>query len=430
MNTYNKTVHRFLKFLLIVSLANACTVESSGSTSSTVSENPLLTENTPTEENLDLQTANFDGIVIKDTVEGLPVYIGSGSVPNNQGETLQITAAGTSDSYVIDYFKTAKFYFEIRETSIPLGPNVSPIQMVNFSLSEALSADKANLLITIDLPSTAKEKYPKGTVFVEVDPVLGQNQQHIYLPTDPSTNQVDVEVTSQQGAVEGSLYLQNVGLMDTKKTQGPNIPEIISGVGNGIFDFVVSGLEIGNNEYRLRGNWSYGITDPAPNGPISITPTSITFESFPDGTPIIEDLILVGNEYLSRGIFIKPWANNELNCNDHATAIRIPTMDVPYYFLTSSSLRDPLSCNKGQIDIYFINPVREVTISFYHADSDYVGLWGFDKDGTEVVTEILEDVETDSTGKLTIISENANITRVIFGQIDYLVAITEIYFVP
>lgn len=260
MKNHNKRISSVIKFIMIASLASACSGQGPV---------PAPTTTIPTVETSKLTIAFFDeASIIPDTFEGLDVFSGTGSVPNDQGETLLIVATGTSSDYVIEYFKTAKFYFEIRENPNPPSVNVKPIQPIKFSVSDALKADKSNLLIKLDVPPAIKEKYPKGTVFIEIDPVLGQNQQHIYLPTDPLTNQVDVEMTSQQGMVEGDLYLENVGLMDAKKTSGPNIPEMVSAAGDGIFDFVITGLEPGNNEYQLRGTWSYGLTDTAPAEPI------------------------------------------------------------------------------------------------------------------------------------------------------------------
>lgn len=241
MKSYEKTIHRFIKYLLIAILVSACSGQSSVLTASPATDNIPLTT-TPTAENLELKTAIFDGTIIPGTLEGLPVALGVGSLTNDQG-TLQIIASGTSDGIVIEYFNTARFYFEIRETSNPPSPNVNPIESVELPLSDILKADKGNLLIQFDLPPDTKEKYPKGSLFVAVDPVLGEKQQHIYLPTDPSTNQADVEITSQQGSVLVQLFLQGIGKMDEKKTTNPNIPEMISGAGNGVFDLVVTGLE-------------------------------------------------------------------------------------------------------------------------------------------------------------------------------------------
>lgn len=234
-----------------------------------------MTPETPPPAIATPQTANFDETTIRaDKLFGLlEVFVGLGSVPNEQGETLEITAVGISRDYVIEFFKTAKFSFIVRDTLNPSSANVKPDQTVRFSVVDALNADERNLLIQFDIPVNLRDKYPKGSIDVVVDPYIGEKQQHIYLPTDPSTNQVDVEVSSLQGAVEGDLYLRDVGLLDTKQIIEPLIPQIISGAGDGIFDFVITGLGPGNSEYQFRGTWSYDTTEPVAPEPFEISQT-------------------------------------------------------------------------------------------------------------------------------------------------------------
>ncbi len=251
MNGYREIPHEIVTVLMLASLLSACS-------GTGVPLTPQLATATP-------QTATFDETTIKAVklLSSLEVFVGSGTVMNNQGETLEITATGTSSDYLVEFFKAARFSFEVSGTSKPPSVNVNPIQTARFSVDDALKADKRNLLIQFDIPVSVKEKYPKGSISVVVDPLIGEKLQHIYLPTNPSTNQADVEVRSLQGAVQGDLYLRDVGLLDTRAITVQDPPQTLSGAGEGLFDFVVTGMGPGNSEYQFRGTWSYDLTEPA-----------------------------------------------------------------------------------------------------------------------------------------------------------------------
>lgn len=278
MRTCLKAFCLFICFILSTTLVSACqptpapvvtlppsTEESKTVTVSTpvsatlpAKETPSAEATVPVPEKYELREAKFD-IITKEELGDLTVYVGSGSVTNDMGQTLLITVTGSSETSVTDYLKTTKFYFEIREPMEFLVKDEIPVDLPKLSVQELLrDANVENLRIDFDLSTDTKIEYPKGSVLLIIDPTVKQNQYNNYAAKNPITDKALVTVSVSQGKVEGRLYLECACIQS--KTASVSYPKTLSGVGSGYFDLTIKGLNTGNNTYNLVGTWNYGYT--------------------------------------------------------------------------------------------------------------------------------------------------------------------------
>lgn len=97
------------------------------------------------------------------------------------------------------------------------------------------------------------------------------------------------------------------------------------------------------------------------------------FETYPDGTPVAGDTILVGNEFAAWGVYLEGVPADRASCSGTATVpvIRRGRYGAPGAFLTTSDPTDPARCNFGPAIIRFNNPVRSVTLTFVGATGSY-----------------------------------------------------------
>jgi hypothetical protein len=242
--------------------------------------------------NYQFTPADFDPRdIISLDLDGLQVRVGPGSLTNNLGQTLLINVVASADRSVIEYFNMAKFHFEIREpTDIPITPErpqqVSsklsdlPVQpdleerleqtsskqlMPNeeakqeppkFSVQKLLKENNENLSVYFDLAPETIQKYPRGDMFVAIDPPLHQNRRHNYAARD-APGRVSVTLIHRGGGdkVTGSLYVrcrehktQSASGRGQVVLRGPRVPD------NEIndYDFTVLG-GTGINQYELQG---------------------------------------------------------------------------------------------------------------------------------------------------------------------------------
>jgi hypothetical protein len=143
----------------------------------------------------------------------------------------------------------------------------------------------------------------------------------------------------------------------------------------------------------------------------------ITFDAFPDGTQITEDLVLEGDEFLDQGIRLAgaPEPSDTPYCADAtATAILHSAYDLPV-FLTTARPGKVTECNTVPLAITFTSPARKVTLTFAGASTTYT-LQAYDSTGALLGTEQRDAVSGSGTFEVTFSSDDANIDRVVFGH--------------
>jgi len=222
---------------------------------------PATEEAAPQSAEATPQLSVFDGTITYGFLGDLRVLSGIGRVTNDQGESLTITVIGQSEDVIRSYFENTRFHIELR-TSVT-SPEVSqePIQVPDFSILDLMNNEKS-LLIYLDLPRDLLVTYPKGSVYVEVDPEIEQDQYHIYASKNPTSDSVEVDISSTRGSVEGTLYLQGSAVANqtiSTTTEG------LIGSGEGYFDLAVRGVG-DSNFYTLAGTWTYDAEAPVPTG--------------------------------------------------------------------------------------------------------------------------------------------------------------------
>jgi hypothetical protein len=169
-----------------------------------------------------------------------------------------------------------------------------------------------------------------------------------------------------------------------------------------------------NNEFRKT------ISVSKPSG------VHIVFDALPDGTLISSDLILNGDEFLSKGIRLDG-APEGTYCSDAVAAIRCSgTYHKDFNFLTTSRPDNVKSCNGVPVAIIFESQVRHVTLTFAGASTTYT-MKAYDSAGTLLGT-VEQDAVLGDTFEVTFSSTSANINRVTFGRAAAVTAIKEIYY--
>ena len=105
----------------------------------------------------------------------------------------------------------------------------------------------------------------------------------------------------------------------------------------------------------------------------SSIPIVVTFEKYPDGTPILDDTILQGDEFESKGIILSGAPEGTYCEEATSTAIMMephPSYVPTEFFLTTSKPLD-LTCHTVPVKILFVNPVVYVQLTFYGASTEY-----------------------------------------------------------
>ncbi len=197
-------------------------------------------------------------------VNGLLVFVGTGTVDNGLGELLSVTATSDSEKSVKDYLETAKFYFEIRDAfEIPTITN--EYNKPYYASFQELQKDEKveRIQINLDLPAEIKKRYSKGNVLVIIDPSISQNQAHIYTFEDPVTSGAQANIFSSLGKVEGTLYLQDTAIPGQSQSIAANELKYVGGIGEGKYDLVIRGID-GLNQYEITGTWQIGLDASTP----------------------------------------------------------------------------------------------------------------------------------------------------------------------
>ncbi|NES85583.1 MAG: hypothetical protein F6K63_27710 [Moorea sp. SIO1G6] len=162
----------------------------------------------------------------------------------------------------------------------------------------------------------------------------------------------------------------------------------------------------------------------------SKTEEKITFDKFPDGTPIPTESFLRGDEFLAKGIRVAGAPETSYCANATVTAVRrAGTYGVQFPFLTSASPGQINRCNTIPIAITFTRPVRQVTLNFAGASVAYT-MKAYNIEGRLLGTAKKEAVFRGGTFDVTFSSSDANISRVLFGYQAAITAIKEIRYEP
>jgi hypothetical protein len=158
------------------------------------------------------------------------------------------------------------------------------------------------------------------------------------------------------------------------------------------------------------------------------SPVTVTFATFPDGTPINTDQVLNGNEFLGKGIRLEgaPGAISSCAGVDTVPAIRRDAYGIPGNILTTAQPDDAIRCNFGPIGIRFSSPVRRVTLTFAGATASYT-MEAFDSSDAFLGSASQNAIAYLGTYDITLSSTVANIGRVTLGGPESaLTAITQI----
>lgn len=163
---------------------------------------------------------------------------------------------------------------------------------------------------------------------------------------------------------------------------------------------------------------------------ITINPGSltVTFDTFPDGTPIGSNLLLNGDEFLAHGIRLAGAPASAAGCGGIATvpAILHSQYWVPGNLLTTADPANPLRCNFGPVTIHFTTSVRQVTLTFTGATDTYT-MEAYDSGGGYLGAASRDAVAYGSPVEVSFTSPAGNIARItLTGPTGALTAITQI----
>jgi hypothetical protein len=157
----------------------------------------------------------------------------------------------------------------------------------------------------------------------------------------------------------------------------------------------------------------------------------ISFNAFPDGTPITEDVILRGDEFAAQGVLFAGAPETSYCSGATATAIDVLPPNhccthAPY--LTSVAPEGPMAfCDAVPVEITFVEPVREVRIVFEGASVVYTMTLYDSSD------RLLARVGQSSTfcggqREVSYRSPSARIRRLTFGRTYALTVVQEIHY--
>jgi hypothetical protein len=181
------------------------------------------------------------------------------------------------------------------------------------------------------------------------------------------------------------------------------------------------GEVVETDESNNLGGWTLTIA------PRSLT---VTFDAFPDGTPISSDIILVGDEFLGSGIRLEGAPAGASSCGGTATvpAIRHDRFGVAGSFLTTADPAEVIACNFGPVTIHFTNPARLVALTFTGSTDTYT-MEAYDTGGGLLGAAYRDAEAYGSPVEVTFASGSTNIGRVtLSGPPGSVTAITQISF--
>jgi hypothetical protein len=265
----SNTIHRLLLLVLIIAMLAACGEQGTAPPDIPATEEPNPDE-PPTPEG-ELRPAEFDGTVVDGIIGGTPVLVGNGTIVNDAGQVLLIIVTGVSEPSIREYFNSARFNFEIRD-SFDFPEDTKPEdEFPNLSVEELMQDTAAeNLNIEFQVSEETAQEIPTAVVYLIVDPTVRQSQYNNYGTRDPSNDSASVTVRASAGKVTARLYRQCSYKTGTTVASGSQ--SSISNTGPGRFDLTVYGNNSGANTYRLTGAWNYDYSTSV----ASTTTTNVT----------------------------------------------------------------------------------------------------------------------------------------------------------
>jgi len=157
-------------------------------------------------------------------------------------------------------------------------------------------------------------------------------------------------------------------------------------------------------------------TTPTDSTEPQVTKVDVDFGAFPDGQPVDHDQVLTADAFAaSKQIRLGAVPDNA--CPTPAAAVRSPTPDLPFAYLTSSDAADATTCNNLPVEISFAQPVRKVTLAFAAATSATYELKEFDAAGQPLDTVSRNATAGPQSVELSDDSANADIAKVTFGAV-------------
>ena len=226
------------------------------------------------------------------------------------------------------------------------------------------------------------------------------------------------------GTLEWSIS-DNQPWITVSPTGGINSGEVIVTVNtadleSGDYSGTITIESNGGNEIGIL-SLQIPVSEQLPSG------VHILFDALPDGTSINSDLILNGDEFLSKGIRLEG-APEGSYCGDAVAAIRCSgTYGMNFNFLTTSGPDDVKYCNTVPVAIIFEKQVHHVTLTFAGASTTYT-MKAYDSAGNLLGTVEQDAVLNGGTFEVSFSSTSASINSVTFGRAAAVTAIKEIYY--
>ena len=157
-------------------------------------------------------------------------------------------------------------------------------------------------------------------------------------------------------------------------------------------------------------------------------PGQVTFDRYTDGSPITSDVTLTGTEFQAQGILLAAAPESSYCSDAKVAAVRMAgTYGKADNFLTTARSGAVSSCNTILVEIQFINPARQVTLSFSGATVTYT-MKVYDSGGLLLGTVQQGAVLGSGTFQVSFRSGSGNISRVSFGKQMAVTAVSQINF--
>lgn len=242
------------------------------------------------------------------------------------------------------------------------------------------------------------------------------------LGNQPSTNKVSYEVTDNTTVI--NLKASNAGKTIQKSTQIIVVHPTFTPTSTPTAT-VTATLTPTLTATTTLTPTATSTSTPTPTATSQPTSMKIAFDSLPDGSPIITSRILGGDEFLSKGIRLGGAPESSYCADATVAAILLPnSYSIPFHFLTTASPGEINRCNTIPVAITFVDPVREVSLTFTGASVTYT-MKAYDSGGGLIGT-VQKDAVISGTFNITFTSGSPNIARVTFGKETAVTAIKEI----
>lgn len=158
----------------------------------------------------------------------------------------------------------------------------------------------------------------------------------------------------------------------------------------------------------------------------------VTFDAFPDGTPITADTILSGDEFAEKGVLLAGAPESSYCASGTSAAILTP----PIFnrlegrnYLSTSQPDNVNRCNGVPVAITFIKSVLRVDLVFAGANVTYT-MKVYDMSGALIGTVNQDAVCCNELFEVSFTSPSANISRVTFGRPVSATLVNEIRYTP